>query len=202
MARTANLPPRSQEPGLYYCSACATRRTASPSAATARSARKRSAPIRWTNRGRRRLAQARAVAAFRLGPRRRRRQPGRSRSRGGVSGHAGEENIRFLPSQRVNSGAKLTRMRRMATLPTRKTSQRNVRLPNALTILRILLVPVFAFAFALPGETARLVAFAGLLHRRRQRLRWTGSPRASCRRARISGGCWIPSRTRSWSPWR
>jgi cardiolipin synthase (CMP-forming) len=34
------------------------------------------------------------------------------------------------------------------------------RLPNILTILRILLVPVFAFAFALPGETARLVAFA------------------------------------------
>ena len=34
------------------------------------------------------------------------------------------------------------------------------RLPNILTVLRILLVPVFAFAFALPGETARLVAFA------------------------------------------
>lgn len=34
------------------------------------------------------------------------------------------------------------------------------RLPNILTILRILLVPVFAFAFALPGETARLIAFA------------------------------------------
>jgi cardiolipin synthase len=34
------------------------------------------------------------------------------------------------------------------------------RLPNVLTILRILLVPVFAVAFALPGTTARLVAFA------------------------------------------
>src|SRR5271170_6525252 len=34
------------------------------------------------------------------------------------------------------------------------------RLPNILTVLRILLVPVFAFAFALPGETARLFAFA------------------------------------------
>ncbi|HEY5048833.1 MAG TPA: CDP-diacylglycerol--glycerol-3-phosphate 3-phosphatidyltransferase [Rhizomicrobium sp.] len=33
------------------------------------------------------------------------------------------------------------------------------RLPNTLTILRILLVPVFAIAFALPGTTARLVAF-------------------------------------------
>jgi len=32
-------------------------------------------------------------------------------------------------------------------------------LPNALTILRILLVPVFAVAFVLPGEVARLVAF-------------------------------------------
>src|SRR5512142_948059 len=32
-------------------------------------------------------------------------------------------------------------------------------LPNALTILRILLVPVFAVAFVLPGEAARLVAF-------------------------------------------
>jgi cardiolipin synthase len=34
------------------------------------------------------------------------------------------------------------------------------RLPNTLTVLRILLVPVFAIAFALPGTTARLVAFA------------------------------------------
>jgi CDP-diacylglycerol--glycerol-3-phosphate 3-phosphatidyltransferase len=34
-----------------------------------------------------------------------------------------------------------------------------LRLPNALTILRILLVPVFAFAFMVPGETGRLLAF-------------------------------------------
>jgi cardiolipin synthase len=33
------------------------------------------------------------------------------------------------------------------------------RLPNAITITRILLVPVFAVAFVLPGDTARLVAF-------------------------------------------
>jgi cardiolipin synthase (CMP-forming) len=33
-------------------------------------------------------------------------------------------------------------------------------LPNILTITRIVLVPVFALAFVLPGETARLVAFA------------------------------------------
>lgn len=32
-------------------------------------------------------------------------------------------------------------------------------LPNALTILRIVLVPVFVVAFVLPGELARLVAF-------------------------------------------
>ena len=32
-------------------------------------------------------------------------------------------------------------------------------LPNALTILRIVLVPVFAIAFVMPGEAARLVAF-------------------------------------------
>ncbi len=32
-------------------------------------------------------------------------------------------------------------------------------LPNALTILRIVLVPVFAGAFVLPGEAARIVAF-------------------------------------------
>ena len=32
-------------------------------------------------------------------------------------------------------------------------------LPNALTIMRILLVPVFVVAFVLPGEAARLVAF-------------------------------------------
>jgi len=32
-------------------------------------------------------------------------------------------------------------------------------LPNALTILRILLVPVFAVAFVMPGEVARLMAF-------------------------------------------
>jgi len=34
------------------------------------------------------------------------------------------------------------------------------RLPNAITIARIVLVPVFAVAFALPGDTWRLVAFA------------------------------------------
>jgi cardiolipin synthase (CMP-forming) len=32
-------------------------------------------------------------------------------------------------------------------------------LPNALTILRILLVPVFVVAYVIPGEVARLVAF-------------------------------------------
>ena len=32
-------------------------------------------------------------------------------------------------------------------------------LPNALTIMRIVLVPVFAVAFVMPGEAARLVAF-------------------------------------------
>lgn len=35
-----------------------------------------------------------------------------------------------------------------------------VGLPNTLTVLRIVLVPIFAVAFALPGPTARLVAFA------------------------------------------
>ena len=34
------------------------------------------------------------------------------------------------------------------------------RIPNMLTVLRILLVPVFAIAFVLPGEVARLIAFA------------------------------------------
>jgi cardiolipin synthase (CMP-forming) len=34
-----------------------------------------------------------------------------------------------------------------------------IQLPNALTLLRILLVPVFALAFTLPGETARLATF-------------------------------------------
>ncbi len=33
------------------------------------------------------------------------------------------------------------------------------QLPNLITISRILLVPVFALAFALPGDTARLIAF-------------------------------------------
>ena len=33
-------------------------------------------------------------------------------------------------------------------------------LPNALTIMRILLVPVFVVAYVIPGEVARLVAFA------------------------------------------
>ena len=32
-------------------------------------------------------------------------------------------------------------------------------LPNAITILRILLVPVFAIAFVMPGDAARMVAF-------------------------------------------
>ena len=35
-----------------------------------------------------------------------------------------------------------------------------IRLPNILTVLRIALVPVFAIAFVLPGDTARLTAFA------------------------------------------
>src|ERR1700744_1765377 len=34
-----------------------------------------------------------------------------------------------------------------------------IALPNALTILRILLVPVFVVAFVIPGDAARLVAF-------------------------------------------
>lgn len=34
------------------------------------------------------------------------------------------------------------------------------RLPNIITIARILLVPVFVIAFTLPGDTARLIAFA------------------------------------------
>lgn len=33
------------------------------------------------------------------------------------------------------------------------------QIPNTLTLLRILLVPVFAIAFVLPGEAARLTAF-------------------------------------------
>ncbi|MBA2588611.1 MAG: CDP-diacylglycerol--glycerol-3-phosphate 3-phosphatidyltransferase [Alphaproteobacteria bacterium] len=33
-------------------------------------------------------------------------------------------------------------------------------LPNALTIMRIVLVPVFVIAFVIPGDVARLVAFA------------------------------------------
>src|ERR1700749_3796953 len=32
-------------------------------------------------------------------------------------------------------------------------------LPNALTILRIVLVPIFAIAFVLPGDAARVIAF-------------------------------------------
>lgn len=35
-----------------------------------------------------------------------------------------------------------------------------LRLPNTLTVMRIVLVPVFALAFMLPGETGRLSAFA------------------------------------------
>src|SRR3954470_22241396 len=34
-----------------------------------------------------------------------------------------------------------------------------IGLPNALTILRIVLVPVFAVAFVMPGEVSRIVAF-------------------------------------------
>lgn len=34
------------------------------------------------------------------------------------------------------------------------------QIPNTITVLRILLVPVFAIAFALPGDGARLTAFA------------------------------------------
>jgi cardiolipin synthase len=34
-----------------------------------------------------------------------------------------------------------------------------IGLPNAITILRIVLVPIFALAFVMPGDAARLVAF-------------------------------------------
>jgi cardiolipin synthase len=34
------------------------------------------------------------------------------------------------------------------------------QIPNTLTVMRILLVPVFAIAFVIPGESARLTAFA------------------------------------------
>src|SRR5581483_2345735 len=36
-------------------------------------------------------------------------------------------------------------------------------LPNALTILRIVLVPVFAIAYVLPGDVARIIAFVVFL---------------------------------------
>ena len=32
-------------------------------------------------------------------------------------------------------------------------------LPNAMTVLRIVLVPLFVIAFVIPGDAARLVAF-------------------------------------------
>ena len=34
-----------------------------------------------------------------------------------------------------------------------------IALPNALTVMRILLVPVFAIAFVMPGDVSRIVAF-------------------------------------------
>jgi len=37
---------------------------------------------------------------------------------------------------------------------------RMFHIPNTLTVLRILLVPVFAVAFVMPSDAARLVAFA------------------------------------------
>ena len=59
----------------------------------------------------------------------------------------GQENLRFLPSGRMTLGWRSSKLCRMFALP------------NALTILRILLVPVFVVAFVIPGEVARLVAF-------------------------------------------
>jgi phosphatidylglycerophosphate synthase len=34
-----------------------------------------------------------------------------------------------------------------------------LNLPNILTLFRIALVPVFALAFAMPGQTGKLIAF-------------------------------------------
>jgi cardiolipin synthase len=48
----------------------------------------------------------------------------------------------------MSARAKLSRLGRM------------IQLPNALTVLRILLVPVFALAFILPGESGRMASFA------------------------------------------
>src|SRR5215475_15752672 len=38
-----------------------------------------------------------------------------------------------------------------------------LQIPNTITVLRILLVPVFAIAFVMPGETWRLTAFVGFV---------------------------------------
>ena len=52
-------------------------------------------------------------------------------------------------------------------------------MPNALTVLRIALVPVFAIAFVLPGDDGAADRLRRVLHRRASATRWTGSPRAS-----------------------
>ena len=48
-------------------------------------------------------------------------------------------------------------------------------LPNALTILRVLLVPVFAIAFVLPGDAARLMDAAAHYERAKARAEAEGA---------------------------
>ena len=52
------------------------------------------------------------------------------------------------------------------------------QIPNTLTVMRILLVPVFAIAFVIPGEAARLTAFAVFC----DEMRFIGAPALPIRR--------------------
>ena len=84
-------------------------------------------------------AQARAAAAFRLGPGGGGRQPRRSGGRGGRQRDAGARKF----STSSTPAAKARGVLRCAPCSS---------LPNLLTMFRILLVPVFALAFVLPGD--------------------------------------------------
>ena len=85
--------------------------------------------------------------------------------RGGGERDPGQENLRFLPSR---ADERLPKVK--VTFGRRSKLAAMFALPNALTILRILLVPVFAVAFVMPGDVARHRRLPGLRARRHQRL--------------------------------
>ncbi len=184
------LPPRSQEPGALLPAAPARRgaplRHRQPPQEAHQGHRRQSA---GRDRGRRRRPQARAAAAFRLGPRGFRR-PALPISK------AWRASAARWPKRFTISSI------RAADAALRVWYIRPMNIPNILTMFRIFLVPVFVVAFVMPGRRARIGAFVIFCIAGISDALDGFAARKLNGRDRISAACSIPSRTRSWSAWR